>query len=74
MGSLIAPIDFTSSDLSRPESRSFRYSVIEELYSVNIYFAVVFDINLDVTSRSLLAGRVFHCSSGLNFLLRINLY
>ncbi len=30
--------------------------MIEDQYSVNIYFVVVFDINLDVTSFSLLAA------------------
>ncbi len=32
--------------------------MIEEWYAVNIYFLVVFDINLDVTLCSLLAGGV----------------
>ncbi len=41
--------------------------MIEEQYSVNIYFIVVaFDINLSVTSCSLLAGGVFRCPSGLS--------
>ena len=39
--------------------------MIEERYSVNIHFLVVFDINLDVTIYSLLAGGVFCCPSGL---------
>ena len=39
--------------------------MIEEQYSVNIYFLVVFDINLDVTLCSLLAGGV-RCPSGLS--------
>ncbi len=46
----------TLSDLERSKSMSFRYCVIEECYSVNIYFLVVFDINLDVTLCSLLAA------------------
>ncbi len=41
--------------------------MIEERYFVNIYFiVVVFDINLGVTSCSLLAGGVFCCPSGLS--------
>ncbi len=52
MGSLMAPIDLTLSDLER----SFKYWMIEDQYSVNIYFLVVFDINLDVTLCSLLAA------------------
>ncbi len=67
MGSLRALIDLTLSDLEW--SRSFRYRVIEEQYSVNIYFIVVtFDINLGATSCSLLAGGVFRCPSGLSCL------
>ncbi len=42
MGSLMAPIDLTLSDLERSKSRSFRYRVIEGQYSANIYFLVVF--------------------------------
>ncbi len=45
--------------------------MIEGQYSVNIYFIVVaFDINLGVTSCSLLAGGVFRCPSC--FLVHIN--
>ncbi len=41
--------------------------MIEEQYTVNIYFIVVaFDINLGVTSCSLLAGGVLRCPSGLS--------
>ena len=40
--------------------------MIEEGYSVNIYFLLVFDINLDVTLCTLLPGKVFHCASGLS--------
>ncbi len=41
--------------------------MIEEWYSVNIYFLVAFDtINLDVTLCSLLAVGVFHCPSSLS--------
>ncbi len=45
--------------------------MIEERYSVNIYFQVVFDINLDVTlgTCSLWAGGVFRCPSGFVFLV-----
>ena len=52
IGSVMVPVDLTLSD---PE-RSFRYWTIEDKYSVNIYFLAVFDINLDVTFRSLLAA------------------
>ncbi len=55
----MAPLDLTLGDLKRSKSMSFRYSV-------NIYFLVVFDINLDVTLCSLLAGGVFRCPSGLS--------
>ena len=67
IGSLMAPIDLTLSDLERSLSRSFRYWMIEERYSVNIYFLVVFDINLDVTLCSLLEGGVLRCTSGLSY-------
>ncbi len=43
--------------------------MIEERYAVNIYFLVVhvvFDINVDVTCSSLLAGGVFRCPSGVS--------
>ncbi len=44
--------------------------MIEEQYSVNIYFiVVVFDINFGVTFCSLLAGGVFHRPGGLSCLL-----
>ena len=66
MGSLMASIDLTLTDLEWPKSRSFIYGVIEDRYSVNIYFLVVFDINLDVTLCSLLAGGVFRCPSSLS--------
>ncbi len=66
MVSLRAPIDLTLSDLEWPKSRSFRYRLIEEQYSVNIYFIVVaFDVNLGAISCSLLAGGGFRCPSGL---------
>ena len=71
MRSLRAPIDLTLSDLQWPKSRSFRYRVTEEQYSVNIYFivhVVAFDINLGATSCSLVAGGVFRCPSGLSCL------
>ena len=42
--------------------------MIEERYSVNIYFLVVFDIHLDVTLCSLLAGGVSRCPIGLSCL------
>ncbi len=69
MGSLMAPIDLTLNVLERSKSRSFRHKMIDEWYSVNIYFLVVFDINLDVTLCSLLAGGVFCCPSGLSCLI-----
>ncbi len=70
MGSLndTCPIDLALSDLERLKSRSFRYWVIEERCSVNIYFLVEFDINLDITLCSLLAGGVLRCPSGLSCL------
>ncbi len=45
--------------------------MIEKRYSVNIYLLVVFDINLDATLCSLLAGGVFRCSSGLSCFILI---
>ncbi len=66
MGSLMTPINLTLSDLERSKSRSFRYCMIEERYSVNIYFLVVFEIDLDVTLCSLLAGGFFRCPSNLS--------
>ncbi len=51
MLSLMAPIDLTLSDYERS-----RYLMIENQYSVNIYFLVLFDINLDDTLCSLLAA------------------
>ena len=62
----MAPTDLTLSDIERSKSRSFIYGVMEEWYSANIYLLVVFDINLDVTLCSLLAGGVFRCPSGLS--------
>ncbi len=49
----MAPVDLTLSDLERSKSR---YLMIEDQYSVNLYFLVVFDINLDVTLCSLLVA------------------
>ena len=40
----------------------------EDQYSVNIYFLIVFDINLDGTLCSLLAGGFFRYPSGLSCL------
>ncbi len=40
--------------------------MVEEGYSVNIYFLVVFDINLDIILCSLLAGRFFCCPCSLS--------
>ena len=40
--------------------------MIKERYAVNIYFLVVFYINVGVTCSSLLAGGVFCCPSGLS--------
>ncbi len=41
--------------------------MIEEWYSVSIYFVVVFDNNLNVTLCSLLVGGVFRCPNILSF-------
>ena len=67
MGNLMAPIDLTLSDIERSKSRSFRYWIIEDRYSVNIYLLVIFDINLDAPLCNLLVRGVFQCPSGLSW-------
>ena len=62
----MAPIDLTLSDLERSKSRSFRYCVIEEWYSENVYFPVVFDNDLDVKLYHLLVGGFFPRPSGFS--------
>ena len=71
MGSLMAPIHLTLSDLERSKSRSHiqilsdRRVVFCNIY-IYIYILVVFDINLDVTLCRLFAGWVFRCPSSLS--------
>ena len=63
----MAPTDLTLSDLQRSKSRSFTYRVIEEPYSVDIYFLVVFLTLVWMSDFcTLLADGVFRCPSGLS--------
>ncbi len=58
--------NLTLTDLERSKSRSLRFSVVGNLYGIDIFASSNITTFLDVTKRCLLAGGVFRCPSGLS--------
>ncbi len=68
--SLMETLDLTLNDREKSKSRSLTFWVVGDLYGIEIIWPAVYcNLNLDVTTESLLVGGVFCCPSGLSCLM-----